>query len=105
MSKKPVQSVVSTLGMVGMVCLLLSSACASKGYRPAPAPAAPARAPSTPPAAAAGAEAKASPVELEFWSSVKDSKDPAQLEAYLKRYPSGAFVEEAKTRLAALKAR
>jgi len=29
--------------------------------------------------------------ELAFWEAMKDSKDPAEFEAYLEQYPSGAF--------------
>lgn len=37
--------------------------------------------------------------EIEFWRSVKDSKAPAELEAYLKKYPSGHFADIARSRL------
>ncbi len=37
-------------------------------------------------------------VELAFWESVKDSSDPAELEAYLAQFPEGAFAPLAKTR-------
>jgi adenylate cyclase len=46
---------------------------------------------------ASGAELVA--VELAFWDSVKDSQNPAMYEAYLEKYPEGAFAELAKTRL------
>jgi len=42
-------------------------------------------------------------VEVTFWNSVKDSKDPADLEDYLKKYPNGQFVTLAGRRLAQLK--
>src|SRR5215467_1343647 len=45
----------------------------------------------------------ASPVEISFWESVKDSKDPAELQAYLDKYPNGAFSALAKIRLDRLK--
>jgi uncharacterized caspase-like protein len=35
-----------------------------------------------------------------FWESVKDSKNPAELKAYLERYPEGAYASIAKARLA-----
>jgi hypothetical protein len=40
--------------------------------------------------------------ELAFWDSVRDSKNPAELQAYIDQYPNGTFVVLAKTRLAAL---
>jgi class 3 adenylate cyclase len=40
--------------------------------------------------------------ELAFWESIKDSKDPAEFEAYLEQYPSGAFTALAEARLQAL---
>jgi len=45
----------------------------------------------------------ATPAEISFWESVKDSKDPAELQAYLDKYPSGAFSALAKIRLDRLK--
>lgn len=45
----------------------------------------------------------ASSVEISFWESVKDSKDPAELQAYLDKYPNGAFSALAKIRLDRLK--
>ena len=30
-------------------------------------------------------------IELTFWNTVKDTKDPAILQTYLDRYPNGAF--------------
>ncbi len=41
-------------------------------------------------------------VELSFWDSIKNSSDPAEYDAYLKKYPTGQFVELAKIRLRAL---
>jgi hypothetical protein len=53
--------------------------------------------------AAASAVAQGSdPAEITFWESVRDSKDPAELRAYLQRYPTGAFAFLAQRRLAAL---
>lgn len=37
--------------------------------------------------------------ELTFWTSVKDSRDPRELKAYLDAYPDGAFAELARLRL------
>ncbi len=39
-----------------------------------------------------------------FWQSMKDSKNPADFEAYLKQFPKGEFQELAQHRLEALKA-
>lgn len=41
--------------------------------------------------------------ELEFWDSVKDSKNPADYEAYLEAYPKGRFAPLAKARAAYLR--
>ncbi len=41
-------------------------------------------------------------VELAFWESVKESKDGSEFDAYLDRYPNGAFTELAVTRREAL---
>lgn len=40
-------------------------------------------------------------IELAFWNSIKDSADPADFDAYLKRYPSGSFAGLARNRVAA----
>lgn len=37
-------------------------------------------------------------VELAFWNSVKDSRDPDELQAYINKYPSGQFAELAALR-------
>jgi adenylate cyclase len=41
-------------------------------------------------------------VELAFWDTVKDSDNPAMFDAYLERYPDGAFAPLAKVRLSDL---
>jgi hypothetical protein len=41
--------------------------------------------------------------ELAFWEAMKDSKDPAEFEAYLEQYPSGAFTALAEARLQAVR--
>jgi hypothetical protein len=48
----------------------------------------------------AGAPGPADPstLELGFWESVKDSKDPADFRAYLEKYPEGAFAALARRR-------
>jgi len=38
-------------------------------------------------------------VEIAFWDSVKDSNDPAQVQAYLQSYPHGSFAAIARIRL------
>lgn len=56
---------------------------------------------------ALGAAAKEPPLrlaqtnspELTFWESVRDSKDAAEIEAYLKTYPNGKFAPLARIRL------
>ena len=42
-------------------------------------------------------------IELTFWNSVKDSNDPAMLEAYLEKYPEGEFKALAEIQLAKLR--
>ena len=41
-------------------------------------------------------------IETVFWSTIKDTTDPSELEAYLKRYKHGHFVDIAQSRLAAI---
>jgi uncharacterized caspase-like protein len=71
-----------------------------------PAAAAPASAAATPaPSGPALASTTAgTDVELEFWRSVKDSKRPEELNAYLSSYPNGQFRPLALARLAELNA-
>jgi hypothetical protein len=38
----------------------------------------------------------AASLEVAFWNSIKDSKNPQLFEAYLQRYPNGAFVDIAR---------
>ncbi|CAN5893095.1 hypothetical protein BH11PSE3_BH11PSE3_28390 [soil metagenome] len=40
--------------------------------------------------------------ELAFWEAIKDSKEPAEFEAYLEQYPTGAFASLAEARCHAL---
>lgn len=51
---------------------------------------------------AAVAQSDAS-VEITFWNSVKDSRNPAEISAYLDKYPNGTFAALARIRLDALK--
>lgn len=55
----------------------------------------------TAPAAADAAEDQRA-VELIFWNSVKDSKDPADFAAYLEQFPKGNFAKLAQNRLTLL---
>ena len=50
--------------------------------------------------------APAGSAELEglFWQSIMNSTNPAEFEAYLRRFPTGLFSELAQARLAALRA-
>lgn len=41
-------------------------------------------------------------IETVFWTSIKDGDDPADFEAYLKRYENGHYSDLARNRLAAL---
>ncbi len=53
--------------------------------------------------ACAPAAAEPGGAEITYWESVRDSKTPAELEAYLEAYPNGAFAPLARIRLKALK--
>jgi Caspase domain len=44
-------------------------------------------------------EADVDEVELVFWTSIKDSSDPAELKAYLEKYPDGQFAGLAEARI------
>jgi Domain of unknown function (DUF4189) len=48
------------------------------------------------------APSPAASAEIEFWQSVKDSKNPAEVRAYLDRHPNGEFAALARLRLLAL---
>jgi hypothetical protein len=67
---------------------------------PAAAPAADAAAPASGPALAS--TSGNNDVELEFWRSIKDSRKPEELNAYLSSYPNGQFRSLALSRLASL---
>jgi Domain of unknown function (DUF4189)/TIR domain/Putative peptidoglycan binding domain len=56
----------------------------------------------TPPASAAKPDAAS--VETAFWNSIKDEKNPRLFEAYLSRYPNGAFADLARIAIDNLKA-
>jgi hypothetical protein len=44
-----------------------------------------------------------SPGEIAFWESVRESRNPAELQAYIDQFPNGTFVVLARSRLAALR--
>lgn len=56
-----------------------------------------------PPASQRAAPAPDATVETAFWTSIKDSQDAAEYDAYLSRYPEGHFADLAKARLRQLK--
>ena len=68
-----------------------------------PGPAVAAVAPPAPAAAPAAAPAGTAELEGLFWQSVMNSTNPAELEAYLRRFPNGLFSELAQARLGALR--
>lgn len=53
-------------------------------------------------APAAGPTVSQSAIELEFWSSIKNSSDPEDFKEYLTRYPNGQFASIAQRRVAAV---
>ena len=74
---------------------------------PAGAAAPPGAAPAAPPAISAAQQqppAASAEVELVFWQSIADSTNPAEFEAYLRRFPNGMFSDLAQIRLEALRA-
>jgi peptidoglycan hydrolase-like protein with peptidoglycan-binding domain len=56
------------------------------------------------PATQAGGQPEAAQNDALFWVSIQTSKDPADFEDYLKRFPDGAFASLAARRLALLTA-
>jgi tetratricopeptide (TPR) repeat protein len=96
-----------------------ANASARQASAPAPAPAgkrgialAPTTRTNAPPAQARNESPSPQPapaaallaVELSFWDSIKNTNDPAEYAAYLKKYPEGQFAELARIRLRALEA-
>lgn len=63
-------------------------------FRDAVTKAAAAPAAAAPVSAAAASDAGA--YELTYWNSVKDARNPAEIKAYLDKYPNGAFAELAQ---------
>lgn len=65
-------------------------------------------APATPPVAAPRAEPRPGngetrAIEIAFWDTIKASRNPRLYEAYLRRYPDGAFAEIARIRVEELR--
>ena len=69
-----------------------------------PAPSVVAPPPQSDVATPAESSSDATRVEVAFWNSIKDEKNPNLFEAYLKRYPNGAFADIARITLDELKA-
>ncbi|HAJ45145.1 MAG TPA: hypothetical protein DCL54_01005, partial [Alphaproteobacteria bacterium] len=65
----------------------------------------PAPAPSTGPAPAPQPSFDPRQIELSFWESIKTSKNKADFEAYLKKYPNGEYAGLARNRIAELTAK
>ncbi|CAG0987724.1 hypothetical protein RHDC4_02297 [Rhodocyclaceae bacterium] len=61
--------------------------------------------PTAKPVAAPVAETKATDAEMLFWQTIKESTDPEDFNAYLRRYPNGQFVDIAKIRIRKLGAK
>ncbi|RXT52410.1 hypothetical protein B6S44_16655 [Bosea sp. Tri-44] len=77
-----------------------NSALEGSFYFRAAAASTPAPVAAAPPAAAASAPGASSPgAETVFWESVRSSRNPADLRAYLARFPSGVFASLARNRL------
>jgi len=70
----------------------------------AAAPPAPERKAAAPPPRPDGRKAEEPSQEALFWDSVRNSRDPAELRAYLAKYPEGTFAPLARARLDALAA-
>jgi len=79
--------------LVDHINLALSKAVSAAAREPRPAPQA---------IVAKSATAPAANAEVAFWESVRDSRDPAELQAYLQQYPGGTFAALARARLTAL---
>ena len=69
--------------------------------RPRPG-ARPERAAASPAPNASNNSASMLAVELSFWDSIKNSSDPEEFSAYLRKYPEGQFAELARIRLRTL---
>ena len=56
-------------------------------------------------AGVAADDASGTEADVEFWNEVKDSSEPEDIELYLEQFKSGKFAQEARKKLAALKAK
>jgi carboxyl-terminal processing protease len=63
----------------------------------------PGQQPTTPSTGSAAEDSKLA-LDVEWWKSVKDSSDPAEIQLYLDKFPDGSFASDAKAKLAQLKA-
>ena len=54
------------------------------------------------PQVSTGVAAAPAAVDIAFWDSVKSSNNPADLQAYLQKFPNGSFVTLARSRLSSL---
>lgn len=50
-----------------------------------------------------GTTRESDPDDVAFWGQIKDSQNPAQLEAYLLRFPNGTYADIARMRLGGLR--
>lgn len=91
-------------------------AAADRGSRALDIPIPPRQSPSTPTAATSSLPTTTAPTtpspasalapsaaEVSFWETVRNTRDPAELEAYLNAFPQGAFVPLARSRLQSLR--
>ena len=76
---------------------------AESGVAPSGPAAVPAAQQSSPASAPSGSAASSAELEGLFWQSIMNSTNPAEFEAYLRRFPTGVFSELAQARLAALR--
>jgi hypothetical protein len=65
---------------------------------------APFSAPFSPPPSLAIDVQAGDPAEIAYWNSVKDSRNPAEVQSYIDRFPNGMFVDLARLRLDVLSA-
>ena len=81
--------------------------CIAEGKEPKHAVAAVPRSATAAPAARAApaGPAPGGEADKEFWEGVKDSDDPDDLALYIEQFPAGLFVEQAKSKVAELRAK
>ncbi|MES3026204.1 MAG: caspase family protein [Pseudomonadota bacterium] len=71
-------------------------------YAPGPVAAPPAAASVVPVVASSVAPSAVPSPEMVLWNSIKESRDPGELNAYLDKYPKGQFAEQVRERLSSL---